>query len=153
MLAHPDLRAPDQPRNRGASVTRFAFVGERRSRRAIDLGVYWENGRLAAKTLHAALRAAGLEPEAHVYLNLFGDDAEAPSEAALEALRALVAEGVTVVGMGDVVQKVLERAGLPHLRLIYPAARGAIRSRAVYQAHVAMVLGQEHPAQAPAAAA
>ena len=39
--------------------TRFIFVGERRSRRAIQMGVRWEHGRLCARTLHAALRAIG----------------------------------------------------------------------------------------------
>ncbi|HZS01209.1 MAG TPA: hypothetical protein VFE37_20995 [Chloroflexota bacterium] len=124
--------------------TRFIFVGERRSRRAIRLGVRWEHGRLCARTLHAALRAIGLAPEEQAYVNLYFD-AEPPAldKAVLARLRALAAEGVEIVGLGRLVQRALERAGVPHRRLIHPAARGAIRARAVYQAHVASVLGRE----------
>jgi hypothetical protein len=129
--------------------TRFIFVGERRSRRAIQLGVRWEHGRLCARTLHAALRTIGLAPEEQAYVNLYFD-AEPPAlnEALLARLRALAAEGVEIVGLGRLVQRALERAGVPHRRLIHPAARGAIRARAVYQAHVASVLGREYDAAA-----
>ncbi len=155
MVAEPDQQhsSPDPSGNPGAPPARFAFVGERRSRRAVKLKVRWEDGHLAARTLHAALRAAGFEPEDQIYLNLFDDDGAAPSEPALETLRALVAEGVTVVGMGRIVQRILEDAAIPHLRLVHPAARGAIRTRAIYQAHVATVLGQKQPAYAPDAVA
>ena len=47
---------------------RFVFVGEKRSARAIRLGVRWEDGRLSGKTLFEALRAAGTDPAAHLYL-------------------------------------------------------------------------------------
>ena len=56
-------------------------------------------------------------------------------------MRSLADEGLPIVGMGRLVQRTLERAGVPHLRLVHPAARGAIRARAAYQAHVAAVLG------------
>ncbi len=137
--------APDPSASPKAPVVRLAFVGERRSRRAVELGVYWENGRLAAKTLHEALRAIGLDPKAQIYLNLFPDDETSPSEAALDMLQELVEQGVTIVGMGRVVQKALERARIPHLPMIHPAARGAIRARARYQAHVTTVLGAVSP--------
>lgn len=123
--------------------TRFLFVGERRSRRAIQLGVRWEHGRLCARTLHAALRAIGLDPEEQRYVNLYFD-AEPPAldEAVLARLRALAAEGVEIVGLGRLVHRALDRAGVDHRQLIHPAARGAIRARAAYQAHVASVLGR-----------
>jgi hypothetical protein len=122
--------------------TSFIFVGERRSRRAIQLGVRWEHGRLCARTLHAALRAIGLDPDQQGYVNLYFD-AEPPAldEAVLARLRTLAAEGVEIVGLGRIVQRALERAGVDHRQLIHPAARGAIRARAAYQAHVATVLG------------
>jgi hypothetical protein len=44
------------------------FVGERRSARAIAMGVAWEDRRLAARTLHAALCAAGLDPARQCFL-------------------------------------------------------------------------------------
>jgi hypothetical protein len=128
---------------------RFIFVGERRSRRAIQLGVRWEHGRLCASTLHAALRAIGLAPEEQGYVNLYFDsEPPALDEAVLARLRTLTAEGVEIVGLGRIVQRALERAGVAHRRLIHPAARGAIRARATYQAHVATVLGRGQDAAA-----
>jgi hypothetical protein len=121
---------------------RFVFVGERRSRRATELGARWEHGRLCAKTLHAALRAIGLDPTNQLYLNLFTDgDLPTLDDDALARARTLADTGVEIVGLGRTVQQALERAGVPHRRLIHPAARGAIRARAAYQAHVAVVLG------------
>jgi hypothetical protein len=63
-------------------------------------------------------------------------------------VRALAGEGVVVVAMGCKVQRALDRAGLVHRPLIHPATRGAIRTRAVYQAHVAAVLGAGRDASA-----
>ncbi|HEV8638552.1 MAG TPA: hypothetical protein VG370_30440 [Chloroflexota bacterium] len=60
-----------------------------------------------------------------------------PSPAAAADVRT----GVVVVGMGCKVQAELDGAGVGHLRLVHPAARGLIRRRATYQAHVAAVLG------------
>ena len=129
--------------------------------RAIQMGVRWEHGRLCARTLHAALRAIGLAPEEQGYVNLYFD-AEPPAldEAVLARLRTLAEEGVEIVGLGRIVQRALERAGVDHRQLIHPAARGAIRARAAYQAHVATVLGRGQDAatdyataQAPAAVA
>ena len=44
----------------------FIFVGERRSERARVIGVRWEHGHLAAKTLFDALRACGINSEAQL---------------------------------------------------------------------------------------
>ncbi|MDG6910292.1 MAG: hypothetical protein JRN08_07980 [Nitrososphaerota archaeon] len=120
---------------------RLVFVGERRSRKAIEIGGCWENGRLAAKTLHDALRAAGLHPESQTFLNLFPDDGPSPSESVLLRLREFHGQGVTIVGMGQVVQRALTRVEIPHVPMVHPAARGRIRARALYYAHVARVLG------------
>ena len=125
----------------------FLFVGERRSTAAIRLGVRWEDGRLAARTLHAALRSAGLDPAAQVYANLFADPAPGADAApfivagAIRAqLHAAASIGVPLVALGRRVEAALARNGLPHRALIHPAARGAIRRRDRYQAHVAAVL-------------
>ena len=129
--------------------TVFVFVGERRSRRAAKLGVSLIDGRLAAKTLHDALRAAGLAPERSVFLNLFHDHpAEArPCDNALQAVRSLAAAGAAVVGLGRRVQAALRCAEIEHVPLTHPAARGAIRARAAYQRHVREVLGLATSAQ------
>jgi hypothetical protein len=139
-LVKPTHTASARPR-------RFVFVGERRSRRAIRLGVRWEHGRLCARTLHAALRAIGLDPEKQEYVNLYSD-AEPPAldEAVLARLRALAAEGIEIVGLGRIVHRALQRVGVEHRQLIHPAARGAIRARGAYQAHVASVLGRAQEA-------
>lgn len=135
----------------------FLFVGERRSSAAIRLGVRWEDGRLAARTLHAALRAAGFDPAAQAYANLFAD----PSPGAVAApfviagviraqLHAAAALGVPLVALGRRVEATLAQDGLPHQFLIHPAARGAIRRRDRYQAHVAAVLAARSTAVADA---
>ena len=119
----------------------FAFIGERRSSRAIRMGVTWEDGRLAAKTLHDALNAAGIDPSAQRYLNLYADTGPlVPNALSLAEAQALSAAGVQLVALGRLVQRELQRAGLPHRSLVHPAARGAIRKTERYRAHVAAVL-------------
>jgi hypothetical protein len=109
------------------------------------MGVHWEDGRLAARTLHEALRAAGIDPRRQRYLNLYSEDADGQDvieSATLRRLQRLADAGIVIVGMGRLVQAALARMGVPHLRLVHPAARGAIRARAAYHAHVAGVLGR-----------
>lgn len=126
------------------AVRRFVFVGEKRSKRAILMGVTWENGRLAAKTLHDALRAVGLDPVDQRFLNLYQDDLPGVlNPAALDQIRDLLRKGWVIVGLGRIVQATLQRFGIPHRPMVHPAARGAIRSRARYQRHVARVLERE----------
>jgi hypothetical protein len=54
-------------------------------------------------------------------------------------LRA-VARGLTVVAMGKKVQVELERRGIAHAAIVHPAARGRIREKSRYAAHVQEVL-------------
>ena len=129
-------------------MARYVFVGERPSARALATGATWQNGRLAACTLHAALRDLGLDPAEQRYLNLFPDDParREPDAARLRRLRGWLARTrPVVVGMGRLVQRELTRAGIAHLALTHPAARGAVRARARYRAHVAEVLGLPSP--------
>lgn len=124
-------------------MEQLVFVGEKRSAKAVALGVTWHDGRLAARTLFNALRALGdAEPQRHHFVNLFLD---CPSyqlrDHSLDLVRELRAQGHTVVGLGRRVQRVLDQAGIEHLPLYHPAARGAIRKTERYQAHVADVLG------------
>ncbi|MBI4496628.1 MAG: hypothetical protein HY689_01855 [Chloroflexi bacterium] len=122
---------------------RYVFVGDRRSRRAIALGVQWEDGRLAARTLYDALRVLGLDPMQQIYLNVHRDgEPLTVDEVALERIRALVAAGEIIVGLGQAVHRTLVREGIGHLQMIHPAARGAIRARRAYQNHVAAALGR-----------
>jgi hypothetical protein len=131
----------NDPQWSAAGAARYVFVGHSRSHRAIRMGVYWEDGRLAGKTLHDAPRAIGLDPQEQTYLNLYrDDDPQVIDQAALARLRALADAGAVIVGLGKVVHAALARAGVAHLPLVHPAARGAIRARDAYQDHVASAL-------------
>lgn len=80
-----------------------ARCGEREAL-AVARGLRWEDGRLAARTLHYGLRALGLDPVAQAYLNLFPDDGPCVvNPDALERVRSLAAAGVVVVAMGRAV--------------------------------------------------
>lgn len=123
-------------------LCRFLFVGERPSRRALRIGATWQNGKLAGKTLRQALLTLGLDPDIHRYLNLYPNADPAPDDPtyetrALEEIAHCLADGYRVVGLGQIVCARLHAHDIPHLCLIHPPARGAIRQRERYQAHVA----------------
>lgn len=122
---------------------RFLFVGEKPSRRAIEINASWATGQLAAKTLHKALRACGLDPARQRYLNLFGDDPDVPEVERpdrVRQIRAMAAKGLLVVALGQKVSDALSRHNIIHIHLIHPAARGPIRKKERYQRHVATEL-------------
>src|SRR5262249_8324095 len=132
---------------------RFLFVGERPSPRAEQIGATWQNGKLSGKTLREALLALNLDPAAHHYLNLYRhsrpvEDILCEEAACLEILR-LMEQGYIVVGWGGLVSERLYEQGIPHLRMIHPAARGAIRKKECYQAHVAAILPMPHEEDEP----
>lgn len=135
-----------KPPQTGRTPATLLFVGERPSQRAVQLGVTWRDGALAACTLFDALRSAGYDPGEHCFCNLYrsperGAATDMTNERqAIQAIRRAARSGLTIVGMGRLVQRVLEREGVPHLRLIHPAARGAIRGRRQYRQHVREVL-------------
>ena len=131
-----------------APVPPLIFVGERRSRRARVLAVTLSDGRLAGRTLHDALRACGLDPTSVGYLNIFqdGDDGFDLDMTALAEVGNLAAAGAPIVALGQRVHRALARAQVLHLQLVHPAARGSIRARLCYQAHVAAVLSRSVPA-------
>jgi hypothetical protein len=126
----------------------FIFVGEKPSKRALQIGATWENGKLAGKTLKDCLVKLGIDPAEQIYLNLFNIDGTVN----LEEDRIAFAFGAKypgdtrpphVVAMGKKVDRELTRRGVVHLSIIHPAARGSIRKKEFYQAHVAKVLGYE----------
>jgi hypothetical protein len=124
---------------------RRIFVGEKRSATAQRLDVRWEDGRLAAKTLFAALRGCGIDPTMQTYLNLYRDaDGFVIDAHAWNCLILAARHGTQIVALGARVQRALAEANIPFTPLVHPAARGAIRAKATYQAHVAQMLcGQE----------
>jgi hypothetical protein len=127
------------PRNARScrSLPQFVFVGERPSPRARQMRVTWQDGRLAAKPLHTALRACGIPPETQRYLNLFRTYGPLTvKQTALRRLQRWVRAGRTIVALGRRVAQALDAAGIPHLQLVHPAARGRIRNTDRYCAHV-----------------
>lgn len=117
------------------------FVGEQRSPRAKQLGVTWEDVALCSKTLRDALHSAGVPASASIrFLNLWDDDGvEVLAEVKAFLLKA-DAEGWTVIGLGQKVQARLIASLIPHVPMIHPAARGTIRKRENYAAHVGQCL-------------
>lgn len=115
------------------------FVGECRSLTAIRKGWRWQDGRLAAKTLFEALRALGVDPLVHTYVNLWTDP---PLAATVTAHRkaTLRATDKLIVALGKKVSDELLRLKIDHVALIHPAARGKIRGRGRYAKHVRKVL-------------
>ena len=79
-----------------------------------------------------------------MFLNLFqeGDGSRVVDPATIEQLRTLTSESATVIAHGRVVQRTLTCYEISFVSLTHPASRGRIRTRAVYQAHVAEVLAQ-----------
>jgi len=126
----------------------FLFVGERPSERAVQMGVTWSDGALACATLFNALRSLGMDPSRQRYRNLYtspirGAETDSGDErVAVGEIKRELERGLTVVGMGRIVQRVLAREGIPHLRLRHPAARGRERLRARYHTHARDVLTQ-----------
>lgn len=117
------------------------FVGEKRSNTAIRMGVTWLDGRLAAKTLHEALRSAGIDPNACRFTNIYldGDGWEVSDDTVAE-LERLESAGWTIVALGRKVQRELSRLGIGYVGIVHPAARGSIRKTERYHAHVAAAL-------------
>lgn len=113
----------------------FCFVGERRSPTAIARGWTWRDGRLAAKQLFDALRACGIDPLAQLYYNVQTDDGDFDIDAVL-AVRDHQRAGVVVVAMGAVAQRAMRADFIPCVEVYHPAARGRVRGKAAYAAHL-----------------
>ena len=120
---------------------RYVFVGESRSKLAIRKGVYWLDGRLAAKPPHDALRYVGLVPEDQVFLNVFQDDSTRISPISIACIKTWSYVGFPIVAMGKRAQQILRMNDIEHLKLVHPAARGSIRKSERYREHVREVLG------------
>ena len=117
------------------------FVGERQSPKAARYGHTWQNGKAAAATLRSALLAAGIDPDSCVFLNLWSEPGlkhpkRPPRRDVLRSLRRAHREGQRIVALGSIVAKELEKCRIPHAPLRHPAARGKLRRRDLYAAHV-----------------
>jgi hypothetical protein len=129
-------------------LPKFVFVGEAPSKLARRIGANWRTGQLAAKVLHDALRAMRIDPAQQKYINLWADRLGRPRltrDYPYEYIWRAYGDGYTIVAMGQKVHKALGNEEtilqtIPHLTIVHPAARGKIRLRANYQAHVKEVL-------------
>jgi hypothetical protein len=121
------------------------FIGECRSDTAKARGWTWKNGHLAAKTLFDALEAISIDPHKQAFVNLWPDDVNGtmlpvpPNR--FTWLRMKQRTGAVLVALGRRVADQLQREDIEHIALVHPAARGKIRKRARYHAHVAEKLG------------
>ena len=92
----------------------YIFVGEKRSKRAKQLGLYWEDGGLAASQLFMALRALGIDPRKHTYVNWFEPGGP-------EKVRA---HDGPVVAMGRKVEEALNAEGIENTYVAHPISPG-----------------------------
>lgn len=127
------------------TTTKILFVGEQRSATAIARGWSWRDGRLAAKTLFDALATIAVAGADQQYVNLWADDVDMVLETVSPGRRAMLRRearaGRVIVALGARVAAGLRDLGIAHVPLTHPAARGWIRGRARYAAHVAATLG------------
>jgi plasmid stabilization system protein ParE len=112
---------------------RYVFVGERPSPKAARIGATWQNGRMAARTLHAALEEIGERPG-------LGPTRERLAPGVLAVVLEEMERGAVVVALGRLVERELQRRAIPHRPMVHPAARGKIRKRERYVEHVRTVL-------------
>lgn len=124
-------------------MKRFLFIGDKPSTMAQDKDIVWADGGLAAKQLFDALLVNEIEPDRCVFLNLFGDRPDEPENEAhissrrVSAIRALAhVNRLTTVAMGRKVSERLTLAGIEHVLIVHPAARGSIRGKGNYAAHI-----------------
>ena len=110
-------------------MKRYYFVGERPSPTAMRRGWRWEHGRLAAKQLFDALLLIGINPSQCRFDNAFDTDS-------LARIRTAVRCDYVIVAMGKKCQQFLAEHAVPFLALVHPAARGEIRRKDRYAAHV-----------------
>jgi hypothetical protein len=124
---------------------RYVFVGVNRSPTAQEKGYSWQECQrtgvpvLSAIKLFDALSFNGLDPKVQIFFNLWNDDRNL-NELVLEELKKIAEDEMIIVGMGAKVQAKLEELGIPHLKLIHPAARGIFTSKALYREHIKEVL-------------
>lgn len=125
----------------------FIFVGENRSKTAQEKEYSWEGCQRSGKPVLSAIRFfdalsyLGLDPGEQIILNLWNDDWTFNIDV-LGNLKVLADKGEIIVGMGKRVQTELERLGIPHRKLIHPAARGKIASKELYRRHLGEVLSE-----------
>lgn len=113
---------------------RYLFVGEKKSETARKRGWSWKDGRLAAKQLFDAFATLSIKPEDQIFVNISQPRCRLMCVLALGAQRPVVA-------MGQIASDYLTKYKIEHIQIVHPAARGKIRAKALYAAHLKERLG------------
>lgn len=116
------------------------FVGENRSTTAKQKNWTWKDGRLAAKPLFEALERLSIDPAKQHFVNLYADGALGVFRVNPNTVRTLRTTPHIVVALGQRVARGLTDLGISHVQLVHPAARGRIRKKSRYRAHVKAAL-------------
>ena len=124
------------PSRGGIRMMRILFVGERRSPRAIQMGVTWKDRRLAGKQLFDAFDTLVIDPSKFEFTNV------SETEDFFDHLEIATEKNIPIIGMGRKVQRVLNNMDIEHIPMIHPAARGSIRKKERYAEHVNETLAQ-----------
>src|SRR4051812_32569471 len=97
----------------------FLFIGEKRSKRAVQMGVTWSDKKLAGKQLYDALTTIGINYDECSFINIFerGNISKIKEHSGLR------------IAMGMKVKKEMEKRGIEHIFIFHPAARGKIRKK------------------------
>jgi hypothetical protein len=120
---------------------KYLFVGERPSRKAVQMQVSWQDGKLAAKQLFDALLANEINPKLCTFDNVFQPTfgEEIVCKKSLKRILQKHNDGFTVIAMGNKVANILNNI-IPFKKIVHPAARGKIRKKELYIQHIKEVL-------------
>ena len=113
---------------------KLLFVGENRSPSAIRMNVTWKDKRLAAKQLFDAFEMNGIDDSEFEFTNV------KEPEDFLDQVEKAITDQVPIIGMGRIVQQILNNMNIEHTPMVHPAARGLIRKKERYAEHVNEVL-------------
>ena len=109
---------------------KILFIGENRSPSAIRMNVTWKDKRLAAKQLFDAFDMNNINYSEFEFCNV-----KEPKDF-LNKVESALADDVPIIGLGKVVQQILNNMDIKHTPMIHPAARGLIRKKEHYAEHV-----------------
>lgn len=108
-------------------INMYLFVGEKRSNRAIQLGVTFRDKALAGKQLYDALTFIGIDYDSCEFVNLFERGGKKVVKSTTDK---------PIVALGSKVAKWMEKNRIKHIQVIHPAARGTIRKKENYFNHI-----------------
>ena len=115
-------------------MTKYLFIGEKRSALARKMNVTWKDGRLAAKHLFTAIERTNIDVDNCNFKNIFREILEY-NQVNKTAIREIKKFDGIVVAMGRKVEKVLVNNEIDHKFIYHPATRGVYRNIDKYCTH------------------